>query len=225
MAASPLPPALSVAGGATLRGHGRVSALSGAGLIDLDGPNILTATRIDPSGGLDFTFSLTQPGAPTFANASTSGNNLLHLTDAAPFTLALTAANTITLDFTGAALVEGQTYLGGFFFDDTGSDPLLASKLSNATFVYTGLFGIVEYDGLVSVPSADFSTGTITDAKVMEFKVIAVPEHWQCEPRSPRQLRSFIPVAEENCGEFSLAHRGFQANGSNEFSRRTLSRK
>ena len=161
----------SVSAGATLRGHGRVSVLSGAGSID---PNleILTGTKVDPSGGLDFAFRFTQPGAPIYSNAAASGNDVLHLTDSTPFVMSLTANNVITVDLTGVTLTVGQTFLGGFFLDASVPDSLL----SNASFVYTGMFGIVQYNGLVTVPSASFATGSVTNGKVMEFKVVAIPE-------------------------------------------------
>ena len=163
---------LSVSVGGTVSGAGLVSQLSGAGLVAPGGHRILTGTSVDPSGGLDFTFNITQSGAPTYNNAAASGNDVLHLTDAAPFTLALTSANVITVDFSGATAVLGQAYLGGFFVDPSVAD----SVLSSATFVYTGLFGAVHYDGLVDVPSAAFATGTVTDDRVMQFTIVAVPE-------------------------------------------------
>jgi hypothetical protein len=147
--------------------------MSGAGLVAPGGSQILTGTNVDPSGGLDFSFSFTQPGLPTYGNASASGNDVLHLTDTVPFVLSLTAANTVTLDFSGATLVAGQTYLGGFFTNAAVDNSLL----SNATFVYLGLNGgVVQYDGLVTQSSAGFATGTVSNGEVMEFKIIAVPE-------------------------------------------------
>jgi len=97
---------------------------------------------------------------------------VLHLTNATPFTFALTAANVITLDFSEATLAQGQTYLGGFFTDAAISNSLL----SGTTIAYTGLNGAsVQYEGLVTVSSAAFATGTVTNGKVMEFLVIPEP--------------------------------------------------
>ena len=168
--------AVSLSAGTTLSGSGMVSNITGAGLVApavaLGGARILTASQVDPSGGLNFDFAFTQPGTPNFSNASASGNDMLHLTGSTPFTFTLTAANTITMNFSGAALAAGQTYLGGFFTDASISN----SALSNATFVYTGLNGaVVQYDGLVTVPSANFATGTVTSGEVMEFAVVATP--------------------------------------------------
>jgi autotransporter-associated beta strand protein len=163
---------VSVSIGGTLGGHGSVSKISGAGLVAPGDPQILTATQVDPSGGLDFAFSFTQTGSPTYSNASASGNDVLHLTSSTPFVFALTAANTVTLDFSGATLQAGQTYLGGFFTDANVSN----SFLSGATFVYTGLNGAsVQYEGLVTVPSAAFATGAVTNGEEMEFLVIPEP--------------------------------------------------
>ena len=101
-----------------------------------------------------------------------SGNDVLHLTGSTPLVFALNSANTVTLDFSGATLAPGQTYLGGFFTDAAVSNSLL----SGATFAYTGLNGaVVQYEGLAAVTGADFATGT-TNGEVMEFEVLSVPE-------------------------------------------------
>ena len=66
----------------------------------------------------------------------------------------------------------GQTYLGGFFIDAAVPNSLL----SGATFAYSGLNGaIVQYVGLVTVPSAAFTTGTVTNGEAMEFLVVPEP--------------------------------------------------
>jgi MYXO-CTERM domain-containing protein len=164
---------VSVSAGAKLTGHGVVSGISGAGLVAPSGPQILTATGIDPGSGLDFTFHFTQPGAPDYATSAGSGNGLLHLTGATPVTLSLTAANTITIDFSGAPLADGQIYYGGFFTDTAAADSLL----SGAGFAYTGLGGFTaQYAGLVVQPSANFTTGTVANGSVMSFHIVAVPE-------------------------------------------------
>jgi autotransporter-associated beta strand protein len=164
---------VSISAGAKLTGHGVVSAIGGSGLVAPGDSQILTASSVDPSGGLDFTFRLTQPGAPDYASAAGSGNGLLHLTGAAPITLSLTSANTITIDFSGATLADGQFYYGGFFTDASASDSLL----SGAGFAYTGLGGFTaQYAGLVAQPTANFATGTVTNGSVMAFHIVAVPE-------------------------------------------------
>ena len=164
---------VSVAPGATLGGHGSVGKISGAGLVAPGDPQILTATQVDPSSGVDFAFSLTQSGSPIYSNAGASGNDVLHLTDpSTPLLSALTSANTITVDFSGATLSLGQTYLGGFFTDAVVPD----ATVNQATFDYTGLNGAsVQYEGLVTEPSAAYATGTVTNGEVMEFQVTPEP--------------------------------------------------
>ena len=168
----------TVSAGATLCGHGRVGVLDGAGLIAPGGSGILTAAQLDPTSGLDFTFKLTLAGTPNFNSATASGNDLLHIVGNVPFNSAFNRdTNVITVDFSGASLAIGQTYLGGFFLDAPQTDDAtLNSLLSSANLVYTGIFGIARYDGLVTVPSADFATGSVANGKVMQFTIIAVPE-------------------------------------------------
>lgn len=168
---------VAVSAGAKLGGHGRVSALSGAGLVAPDVVGVLTASTVDPSGGLDFTFEMTQPGSPAYNAAAASGNDVLHLTGATPgaipFSLALSSTNLITLDFSAAALQLGQVYRGGFFTDAATANSLL----DGASFAYAGLGGgfAIQYDGLVSESSAAFSTGTVNNGKIMQFTVIPEP--------------------------------------------------
>jgi fibronectin-binding autotransporter adhesin len=163
---------VSVSIGGKLSGSGSVSAINGAGTVAPGGAQILTGTQVDPSAGMSFDFSFAQTGVPNYANASASGNDVLHLTNSTPFTFALTSANTVTLDFTGDSLQLGQIYYGGFF--TTAGVP--SSTFSNANFVYTGTFGpIVQYEGMVPVSGANFATGTAS-GEVMEFEVVAIPE-------------------------------------------------
>jgi autotransporter-associated beta strand protein len=168
----------TVAAGATLGGHGNVSNLNGAGTIAPgDSPGILTATQVNPSAGMAFTFELTKTGSPTYSNAAASGNDLLHLAGLTPFTTSLTSANQITIDFSGASLAAGQSYLGGFFTDFATA----TSIVSGANFVYTGTAGFtVTFDGFVVEPIADFASGTILNGTVLEFDIsgpgTSVPE-------------------------------------------------
>ena len=164
---------VTVSAGASLGGHGAVGLIAGSGTVAPGDPTILTASQVDPSGGLDFTFVFGKSGAPVYSNATDSGNDVLHLTDPTPYKFALTSANTITADFTGLTLTQGEIFYGGFFTDAA----IDGSMIGSANFVYTGLNGAtVQYEGLVTVPSADFASGTVTNGKVMEFSVTAVPE-------------------------------------------------
>jgi hypothetical protein len=159
---------VAVSSGATLAGSGVVSNITGAGNVAPGGNSILTATQLDPSSGMSFDFHFAQSGSPTYNNAAASGNDVLHLTGATPFTFSLTSANTITLDFTGQLLQAGQTYYGGFFTDS----PTATSEVDNATFDYTGLDGAtVQFDGMVPVTSAPFATGAVTNGDIMAFTV------------------------------------------------------
>lgn len=164
---------VSVAAGAKLSGRGIVSAISGEGLVAPGDPQILTATSVDPSGGLDFLFEFTQAGAPDYANAAASDNDLLHFTGETPFTSAFDADNTFIIDFSNATLADGQIYYGGFFTDEAVSYTLL----SGADFVYTGLDGFsAHFAGFVVQPTANFATGTVNNGWVMSFSIAAVPE-------------------------------------------------
>jgi autotransporter-associated beta strand protein len=160
---------VTVAGGATLGGHGTVSNISGTGTIAPgDSPGILTATHIDPSGGTDFVFQLNQISSPTYGNAADSGNDLLHLTDGTPFLSALTFANQITIDFSGASLSAGEIFRGGFFTDVASASSLVGA----ANFVYVGTDGLaVHFDGFVTESSADFAGGPVMNGSVLQFNI------------------------------------------------------
>lgn len=160
---------VTVAAGAALGGHGTVSNISGAGTIAPgDSPGILTATHVDASGGTDFVFELNQIGSPTYNNAAASGNDLLHLTGETPFLSALTSANQITIDFSGASLSTGEIFRGGFFTDLVS----VSSLVSAANFVYIGTNGFtVHFDGFVTDPTGDFAGGTVLNGSVLQFNI------------------------------------------------------
>jgi len=171
-------PGVAVAGRATLGGHGNVSAISGAGNIAPgNSPGILTATRVDPSGGMSFTFDFTQAGSPTYGNAAASGNDVLRLTDTTPFSTALTSRNQVTVDFSGASLQAGELFRGGFFTDSATA----TSTVGGADFLYTGSGGFtVQFDGFVAEPIAAFGNSPVVDGTVLQFEIsgtgAAVPE-------------------------------------------------
>ena len=90
-------------------------------------------------GGLNFAFEFTQLGAPTWANASASGNDVLLLTGTPAFSTALTSANTVDLYFSSALTSHftagaWQTVQGGFFTVDTTNS--LASAIAGANYNY-----------------------------------------------------------------------------------------
>jgi autotransporter-associated beta strand protein len=172
--------AVTVNAGATLGGHGSVGNIGGAGTVSPgNSPGILTASQVNPTGGMSFSFDFTKPGSPTYSDAASSGNSVLHLTGATPFVMALTSANEITVDFSGASLAAGELFRGGFFTDTS----TLTSMVSGADFLYTGTGGFtVNFDGFVTEPLAAFAGGDVVNGTVLEFDISgtgtggAVPE-------------------------------------------------
>jgi autotransporter-associated beta strand protein len=184
----------SLAGGvdvqtsASLSGSGSVGAISGAGEINPgNSPGILTATSLNPGGGMTFNFEFTSLN-PTFSSSTASVNDLLRLTDATPFTASLTAANTVNIYFNVGAFGPEQTYTGAFF-TDAQSDFL--AQISNATFNYyvANTSGVIEYNGVnyttldeslditlstVNANGADFAGGTV-NGQIAQFKVVPEP--------------------------------------------------
>lgn len=189
---------VSLDAGAVLGGSGRVSGISGAGSVGPgNSPGILTATNVNPAGGLDFSFEFGKTGAPIWATGTASGNDVLRLTDAStPFTSSLGASNAIDVYLAVTSLAGGETFQGGFFTDKTGS--FLAS-IQNATITYyvlgNGLGTAKTYNGqgyylldtnfwpefeevamsTVSVASATFADGTVTNGQVMQIMVVPEP--------------------------------------------------
>lgn len=137
-----------VGAGATLGGHGRIGAISGAGTVAPgNSPGILTATSVDPSGGLDFAFELTEVGDPTWGSASASGNDVLRLTGATPFLHDLTAANTVAVYLNVATLALGDVFRGGFFTD---ADADFLPRVADASYLYhlADAAGGIVYNGV-----------------------------------------------------------------------------
>lgn len=111
---------------------------------------------------------MTQLGSPLYGSASASGNDVLRLTDATPFTLSLTAGNAITVDFTGLSLIPGQLYRGGFYADTAQTNNALVSA---ATFAFTGTGGLgIQFNGW-KAEVADFGAGNV-NGSVLEFLVV-----------------------------------------------------
>lgn len=189
---------VSLDAGARLGGSGRVAAISGAGLVGPgNSPGILTAPSVNPAGGLDFAFELTQEGPPVWGDATSSANDVLRLTDATtPFASSLSAANSIDVYLAATSLANGDTFQGGFFTDKSSS---FLTSVQNATFTYyvlgNGLGTDAVYNGqgyylldtdfwpsfeevivsTVSVASATFADGTVTNGQVMQFAVVPEP--------------------------------------------------
>jgi T5SS/PEP-CTERM-associated repeat protein len=197
---------ISVSAGAVLSGSGTVHAgvfvngtlkgslhtwtLSGSGLVSPgNSPGI--ATSINPTGGMSFAFEFTLANTnPIYSNALASGNDILHLTGASPFSDNLTADNLISIYLQSA--VAGDSYLGGFF---TGlSDAQLEAVIQNAKFAFfveddangTITFNGKKYDsldatlvamGTVLANNATFADGTV-DGSVLKVTVVPEPCTW-----------------------------------------------
>jgi hypothetical protein len=184
--------------GAALGGTGRVSAISGAGVVGPgNSPGILTGASVSPSGGLDFAFEFMKTGAPIWATGTASGNDVLRLTaTSSPFTTALGSANAVDVYLGASTLSFGETVQGGFFTDASAS---FLSSIQNAAFTYyvlgNGLGTAKTYNGqgyylldtsfwpsyesvtvsTVSVASANFADGTVTNGQVMQLTIVPEP--------------------------------------------------
>lgn len=176
----------------SLGGSGTMAnaTIGGSGSINPgNSPGIMTAAATDPTGGLDYNFEFGATGTvPIYSNALASGNDVLRLTSATPFTAGLAASNVVSLYFGVTSLTSGDVFTGGFFTDN---DVDFLASITNATFQYflsdaggatiynganytqyTGPLGITA--STVAVPVADFAGGTV-DGYVSVFSV-AVPE-------------------------------------------------
>ena len=190
---------VSVAAGATLGGSGKVGgALSGAGQVGPgNSPGILTATQVNPTGGLGFAFEFTATGAPTYSSATASVNDVLHLNDATtPFTASLTGSNTVAIYLNLTTVVANDVFQGGFFTDKSLS---FLSSINSAAFAYyvkgngSGSHAyngfnystLAEYNaGLsinlstVQVGTAAFAEGTVSGGYISEFTFVPEPTTW-----------------------------------------------
>jgi autotransporter-associated beta strand protein len=186
-----------------LGGSGSVGAISGAGTVGPgNSPGILTAKSVDPTAGMDFKFEITSAN-PVYTSATSSGNDLLHLTsNSSPFNGGTFGAGNIVSIYLNSSTITtsllngtNTSFSGAFFVDGTYG---LASALSPASFAYyttSALLGTagsssVDYNGVsyylldstiaakttltdTAVASAGFSTGTVAGT-VLTFN--AVPE-------------------------------------------------
>lgn len=194
---------VTLAASGTLAGTGRMLAgtISGAGVVGPgNSPGILTAPSIDPSGGLDFSFEFTAPGDPVWSAATASVNDVLRLTDTStPFTTALAAGNMIDIYLGVSSLAFNDTFRGGFF-TDRSLDFLPSVQGAGYAFYVLGdgLGTARSYGGFnyylldetflpgftgvnistASVATANFSGGTVTDGRVMQFVIVPEPATW-----------------------------------------------
>jgi len=158
-----------LAASTTLAGTGTISGtITGAGTIAPGAsPGILTVGAVNASEGLSFLFQMTALN-PNYGARAASGNDVLHITSATPFTTALNAGNVITVDFTGMSLNIGDVIYGGIFASTDFS-----ASVANATVNYVGLNGLTANMSVVS-QSADFGTG-LTNGFVTRFDIIPEP--------------------------------------------------
>ena len=149
------------------RGSGVISPGSNVGILTLD--------AIDPGDGVAFDFDFTATGAPSFSTASASVNDLIRMTDATPWTSALSSSNQIRIFINSLSLANGQILKGGLFTDHAAD---FWSLIENATFsVFTTDPGgstdhngqsYSLYDGPLTfsfstvAQEADFGSGTIS---------------------------------------------------------------
>jgi hypothetical protein len=173
--------------GGTVAGSGRLPAISGAGAVDPGaGAGILAAAAIDGTGGLAFDFEFTRAGAPDWAHADSSGNDVLRITGASPFAAPLAASNRVRVFLDVDDPGMGTTFQGGFFTDvDAGFLPAISAATftfftadATGTTIHGGR-GYAAYAGPLTFGlstervTADFAGGAAVGF-VMQF--VAVPE-------------------------------------------------
>ncbi len=171
-----------------LSGTGVVPIISGSGSVHPGlSPGILTASGVDPTGGLDFFFEFTQTGSPLYSNAAASLNDVLRLTSSTPFLASLSSTNTVNVFLDVAGLSLGDVFRGGFYTDESAA---FDTELLNAQFVFhlADVLGPVLYDSktysvytgpfLIQVGTvaevANFGSGPV-NGRVMELSVIPEP--------------------------------------------------
>jgi autotransporter-associated beta strand protein len=186
---------VAVGTGTRLAGSGTIAAaLSGAGLVSPgNSPGILTATQVDPTGGLDQAFEFTAPGSPTYGDAAASVNDVLRLTDpTTPFASSLSAGNVIDVYFDVGSLAAGDTFRGGFYTDLAGD---FSGSIAGGTFAYwvkgngsgtartfngQSYYSLTGFDPSLSVTlatvaeAANFGGGTV-NGQVTQFAVVPEP--------------------------------------------------
>jgi hypothetical protein len=94
----------------TVSGTGTIAPGNSAGM--------LTATAVNPLQGVGVALEFMTKGAPDLSNPQSTNNDVLRLTDAAPFGgVSLTGANRITINLMVTSIAEGDVFQGGFYTD------------------------------------------------------------------------------------------------------------
>jgi len=153
--------AISVASGATLAGSGSTKgAINGAGTVAPGAsPGILTAGSLDASAGTDFQFEFTAAN-PSYGDPANSGNDLLRLRDATPFTAALDSQNLISIYLNVSGLTGSDIFRGGFFTDADGSLLSMVQGASYSYFVKGDGLGSFSYNGVTYYSLDQYNTNT-----------------------------------------------------------------
>ncbi len=141
---------MALTAGQVLRGAGTVEGtVGGEGQISPGtSPGVLTATAVDPAGGIDFAFQFTAAGDPDYGSPDASINDVLRLTDPAdPFTADLDAGNTVGFYFDVDSMGVGDVFRGGFYTDKPAEflDAIAGADLQ--FFVRGDGNGPVEFEG------------------------------------------------------------------------------
>ncbi len=185
---------IALGAGTTLLGTGTIAgSVSGAGTVAAGAsPGILTAATLDASGGLGFQLEFSGT-TPNYADATASVNDVIRLTDAAPFTASLDGTNLIEVFFDVTTLSAGTSFEGGFF-TDTAAD--FAAEITGANYSYyvlgdgngtditaggQGYYSLTTFDPTLTMDittaavAADFGAGPV-NGQVSSFTAQAVPE-------------------------------------------------
>ena len=193
-----------VSGGAKLGGSGTLTntTIGGAGMVGPgSSPGIMTASKVDPSLGLGFDFEYTALGAPKWSDVTASNNDVMRLTNAVPFTQAMTSGNTLNFYLNVASLSASTSYQGGFFTDLNSDFLASVQNASKNYYVFgdglgtdisyngTSYYTLANYNAKVSgtfginlttlqVASADFATGAVTNGWTTGLNVVPEPATW-----------------------------------------------
>ena len=131
---------------------------------------------------------------------ASSVNDVMRLTNAAPFTAALTSSNSLNFYLNVGSLTSNTTYQGGFFTDQNTNFLSSVQNATKAFYVFGDGSGTHAYNGVnyytlgeyktnvsgafdvtlgtFQVASANFATGTITNGYVTELNVVPEPATW-----------------------------------------------
>jgi hypothetical protein len=133
-----------------------------------------------------------------WGSASASVNDVLRLTNADPFASGLTSGNIVNIYFDVASLAAGDTFLGGFFSDRTSGQLDFMAEIGLPTYQFFVLgsgsgtatsyngksyYTLAEYNpsltgatvSVVTVPTADYASGNVTNGQVTQFVIIPEP--------------------------------------------------